>query len=212
MNAFVGGDTKHKQLSRKQINMAKLVQATYQKKRPEVVGNWVRVDDYDSRYGSIYKNQAGEYTLAVRGTKLNFRDIFKDLKIAAGSTSQRDDQLVDSLRRFNQQHPGVKLNVAGHSLGTMLATNALTEVDIPGQKEVYLFNPASSPFQSKEAVSSVEQRKDWNVSYHLNKGDLVSNYFSQQLSTDAIDKDVFYGRYSRSPLGAHGLAQWTEDY
>ena len=210
VNEWVGGETKHKNLSAKQVNMAKLVQGVYKQKRPETIGNWTRIDDLDSRYGSFWKNPAGEYTLAVRGTKLNFRDIWKDIKIAAGSKSQRDDDLVKTLRQFNQLHPGAKLNVAGHSLGTMLATNALKEVEMPGHKDVYLYNP--SPFQSKEAVRDIQENKDWNVQYHLNKSDIVSNYFSQQLSQEEIDRHVFYGKFAKSPLASHGLTQWVESY
>ena len=212
VNEWVAGETKHKDLSSKQINMAKLVQGTYKGKRPEEIGNYTRIDDLDSRYGSFWKNPSGEYVLSVRGTKLNFRDLWKDFKIAAGSKSQRDDDLVKSLRKFHELHPDAKLSVAGHSLGTMLATNALKEVDLPGQKDVYLFNPASSPFQAKEAVRDIQENSDWNVQYHLNKNDIVSNYFSQQLSQEEIDKHVFYGKFSRSPLASHGLAQWVESY
>ena len=212
VNEWVGPSAKHKDLSEKQINMAKLVQGTYKGKRPESIGNFTRIDDLDTRYGSFWKNQAGEYTLSVRGTKLNFRDIWKDIKIAAGSKSQRDDDLVKSLRKFHELHPNAKLNVAGHSLGTMLATNALKEVDLPGQKEVFLYNPASSPFQAKEAVREIHENKDWNVKYHLNRNDLVSNYFGQQLSQEERDEHVFYGKFSRSPLASHGLSQWVESY
>jgi hypothetical protein len=212
VNEWIGPNAKHKNLSQKQINMAKLVQGVYKGKRPEEIGNWVRIDDLDSRYGSFWKNQAGEYTLAVRGTKLNLRDIWADIKIAAGSHSQRDDDLVKSLREFNKMHPGAKLNVAGHSLGTMLATNALKEVDLPGQKEVFLYNPASSPFQSKQAVRDIQENPNWKVKYHLNRNDIVSNYFGQQLSQEERDRHVFYGKFSRSPLNSHFLAQWVESY
>lgn len=212
VNEWVGPEAKHKDLTDKQITMAKLVQGVYKGKRPENIGNWVRIDDLDTRYGSFWKNQAGEYTLAVRGTKLNFRDIFKDIKIAAGSKSQKDDDLVKSLRKFHEFHPNAKLNVAGHSLGTMLATNALKEVDLPGMKDIYLYNPASSPFQAASAVRDIQENEKWNVHYHLNRNDIVSNYFSQQLSQEERDKHVFYGRFSRSPLASHGLSQWVESY
>ena len=210
VNSWIGPEAKHKNLSQKQINMAMLVEGVYKGKRPEEIGNWVRIDDLDTRYGSFWKNPAGEYTLAVRGTKLNLRDLWKDFKIAVGSKSQGDDDLVKSLRKFNEIHPGVKLNVAGHSLGTMLATNALKEVNLPGMKDIYLYNPASSPFQAKEAVRDIQEHTDWNVRYHLNKNDLVSNFFSQQLSQQERDDHVFYGKFSRSPLASHSLGQWTD--
>ena len=60
---------------------AKLVDATYETHRPEMVGSWVRIDDYDSRYGAIWKNPEGKYLLCVRGTKGNLRDIWKDFRI-----------------------------------------------------------------------------------------------------------------------------------
>ena len=209
---FAGGEVPHKELSLHQRTMARLVQAVYKDKRPEEVSSWTRIDDYDSRYGSIFKNARGHYTLAVRGTKLNLRDIYKDAKIAMGSKSQRDSELEKSLRKFHTEHPNVKLNVTGHSLGTMLATNAMKNVSPDTQHDVFLFNPASSPFQSKDAVASVEGKDNWNTNYFLNKSDLVSNYFSQQLSQHEIEQHVFYGKYAKNPLSAHGLAQWVEAY
>ena len=216
VNSFIGGEVEHKKLSLHQRTMARLVQSVYKQKRPEEVGSWTRIDDYDSRYGSIFKNTRGHYTLAVRGTKGNLRDIWKDIKIGFGSKEQRDSDLEKSLEKFHKEHPGSKLNVTSHSLGTMLATNAMKYVK-PEQaseekNDFFLFNPASSPLQSKEAVRSVQDNPTSNVEYFLNKGDIVSNYFSQQLSQEEIEKHVFYGKYSKSPLSSHGLAQWVESY
>ena len=216
VNEFIGGEVKHKQLTLHQRTMARLVRGTYKDKRPEEIGSWTRIDDYDSNYGSIWKNAQGHYTLAVRGTKGNVKDLWKDVKIGLGSKNQRDAQLEKKLAEFHKDHPGVKLNVTGHSLGTMLATNAMKHVksDTPPdtKNDMFLFNPASSPFQAKSAVREIEENKNWNVDYFLNKGDIVSNFFSQQLSQEEIDKHVFYGKYSRSPLASHGIAQWLEAY
>ena len=216
VNSFFGGEVEHKQLSLHQRTMARLVQGVYKNKRPEEIGSWTRIDDYDSNYGSIFKNARGHYTLAVRGTKGNVKDLWKDVKIGFGSKSQRDGDLEKSLAKFHKEHPGAKLNVTGHSLGTMLATNAMKNVKpehAPTEKnDVFLFNPASSPFQSKAAVRDIEENKNWNVDYFLNKSDLVSNFFSQQLSQEEIDTHVFYGKYAKSPLSSHGLAQWTDSY
>ena len=215
VNEFVGGEVEHKKLTLQQRTMAKLVKGTYQDKRPEEIGSWTRIDDYDSNYGSIWKNAQGHYTLSVRGTKGNVKDLWKDVKIGLGSKDQRDKQLEQSLEKFHKEHPGAKLNMVGHSLGTMLGTNAMKHVksEIPAPKnDIYLLNPASSPFQSKSAVRDIQENEDWNTQYFLNKGDLISNYFSQQLDQEEIDKHVFYGKFSRSPLASHGVAQWVESY
>ena len=81
VNEWVGGETPHRKRTAKQIMFAKLVNATYETKRPEEVGIWTRIDDYDSRYGAIWKNPQGQYVLCVRGTKGNLRDIWKDFRI-----------------------------------------------------------------------------------------------------------------------------------
>ena len=44
VNRWIGPEAKHKDLSQKQINMAKLVQGVYKNKRPEFIENWVRID------------------------------------------------------------------------------------------------------------------------------------------------------------------------
>jgi len=211
VNSWVGGEVKHKALSDTQVTMAKLVSATYQDKRLENVGQWTRIDDYDSRYGSIWRNPQGKYVLSVRGTKMNMRDIWKDMKIAAGSGSQRDDQLVKSIRKFNQDHPNARMSVAAHSLGTQLVMNGMKEAPING-RDVYLFNPASSPFQNKKIIRDIIDTPDKNIQFFLNKGDVVSNYFSQNMTQDEIENKVFYGKFSRSPVSSHVLAQWVESY
>ena len=211
VNRWFAGEKEIKPLSHNEKDMAKLLQATYQDKRPENVDDWTRIDDYDSNYGSIWKNPSGQYTLVVRGTKLHFRDIFSDMQIAAGRQSLSDDSLVDSMRKFNKDHPGVNMSVAAHSLGTQLAFNGMLAEKMEGLKDVYFFNPASSPFQDKSAVRDIVD-SSYNVKYFLNTSDVVSNYFSQNMTSDEIDAHVKYGRFARSPLAAHGVAQWVEDY
>jgi hypothetical protein len=211
VNAWVGGETPHRRRSAKQIMLAKLVNATYETDRPEEVGNWTRIDDYDSRYGAIWKNPQGKYVLCVRGTKGNLRDIWKDFRVLMGSTTQHDDELVDSLKKFKHDHPDTRLDVAAHSLGTMLAwnMNKNDELSIPG--DYSFFNPASSPFQDKAAIREVldSERK---VDLFLNKNDAVSNYFSQNLQEKDMSR-VYYAPFSRSPLKSHTLGQWVvEDY
>ena len=207
VNDWFGPEVTHNRLSVRQRNMARLVDATYQVKRPSTMDRYTRVDGYDTNYGSLWKGP-NEYVFAVRGTKFShLKDIFKDLKIMTGSTGQRDDAFEKSYVRFKQEHPHAKLSMAAHSLGTEIAYNALSEDQFKGLQHIMLFNPASSPAQKKEHIRSIIT--DPKVQLFLNKGDVVSNYFSQNLKPDEMHK-VTYGRFSRAPQNAHGLKQWTE--
>ena len=211
VNAWVGGETPHRKRSPRQIMLAKLVDATYETKRPEEVGRWTRIDDYDSRYGAIWKNPQGQYVLCVRGTKGNLRDIWKDFKILMGSTTQNDDELVESLKKFKHDHPDTRLDVAAHSLGTMLAWNANKKDELSIAGDYSFFNPASSPFSGKAPIREIldSERK---VDLFLNKNDAVSNYFSQNLKEKDMDR-VYYAPFSRSPITSHKMGQWVvEDY
>jgi hypothetical protein len=211
INEWFAGEKEIKQLSHYERDMAKLLQATYQKDRPETMGGYTRMDDYDSEYGSIWRGPTGKYVLSVRGSALSWKDIFSDIKIAGGSGSQSDDALVETLRSFNTAHPDNKLSVAAHSLGTMLAYNGL-EATKSNVDDLYLFNPASSPFQDKQIVRDVVENTSYNTKYYLNTGDVVSNYFGQLMTPQEISSSVSYGRYAKSPLASHGLAQWVEEY
>ena len=139
----------------------------------------------------------------MRGTKFShLKDIFADLKIMAGSTSQSDEAFINSYKRFQTEHPNAKL-----SLGTEIAYSAIKSNEYKGLESVYLWNPASSPAQKKSHIRDIITNP--KVQLFLNKGDVVSNYFSQNLKPDEVRK-VTYGRFSRAPQNAHGLAQWTE--
>ena len=123
---------------------------------------------------------------------------------------QNDDELVLSLKKFKQDHPDTRLDVAAHSLGTMLAWNANKNDELSIAGDYSFFNPASSPFQGKAAIREVldSERK---VDLFLNKNDAVSIYFSQNLKEKDMDR-VYYATFSRSPLASHTLGQWIEDY
>jgi hypothetical protein len=131
------------------------------------------------------------------------------MKIAGGSQGQSDDSLIESMKQFNELHPNANLSVAAHSLGTQLAWNGMKAEKMEGVKDLYLFNPASSPFQEKTAVREIAD-SGYNTRYFLNTSDVVSNYFSQQLTPQEIDATVSYGPFSRNPLSAHGLSQWVD--
>ena len=205
VNNFFGPEVTHNRLSVRQRNMARLVDATYKISRPKIMDRYTRVEGYDTNYGALWKGP-NDYVFAVRGTKFShLKDIFKDLKIMTGSTGQSDNEFQKSYKRFKIDHPHSKLSVAAHSLGTEIAYNAIkSDADL---ESVYFYNPASSPAQKRSHIREIISNP--KIQLFLNKGDVVSNYFSQNLKPDEVRK-VTYGRFSRAPQNAHGLAQWTE--
>ena len=198
-------DKPQAKLTKAQHEAAKLVQSTYEKERPESVDGWNRLAEYDTNYGSIWNN-GGEYMLSVRGTKPHFSDLWKDGKILAGSGSQRDKDLEESIKKFVTDHPNVKFDVASHSLGTELSMNFLNEYGFDHVDDIYLYNPASSFAQSEEHVKrNIENEK---VELFLNSNDPVSSYYAQMVDSDS---NVFWGKFQQNPASAHSLAQWVPE-
>lgn len=67
VNQWVAGEKKRTPITGEQKTLAKILQATYKDKRLEEVDGWVRVDNYDTQYGSIWKNPwGGVYSVGPR--------------------------------------------------------------------------------------------------------------------------------------------------
>jgi len=196
---------KQRKLGKEQIDAARLVSASYKKDRPDNVGDWKRMDAYDSEYGSFWQ-KGDDYFLSVRGTKLRFKDLWKDGKLMLGSESQHNEKLEDSIDRFIKEHPSAKFDVAGHSLGTELAMNYLNTIGFNNVDDIYLFNPASSPAQGKDHV--MQNINNSKVELFLNSNDPVSNFYSQNIDHE---KNVYWGEFSANPISSHSLAQWIGD-
>ena len=187
-----------------QKDQAELLSLTYQDKRPDHFENFMRIPEYDTRYGSLYVDTHGQYTFSVRGTKGNLRDIWKDAKLAVGSTQTRDEELVESFRKFKETYPNADVNISGHSLGTELMFQAADEVGMH-VKEFYAFNPASSPAQPTEHIRKNLERK--NAEWFLNSNDVVSKTYLQIAEEEHSD-NIYMGKFLRSPLASHKLGQW----
>ena len=196
---------KHRKLSKDQIEGAKLVSGSYKKDRPDKIDGWTRLDDYDSEYGSFWES-GDDYFLSVRGTKMHFKDLWKDGKIIFGSETQHNEKLEASIDRFIKEHPDVKFSVGAHSLGSELAMNYLNDIGFENVDEIYLYNPASSPAQGTSHVK--ENIDNDKVSLFLNSNDPVSNFYSQNIDHE---DNVFWGEFKMSPLNAHSLSQWYGD-
>lgn len=196
-----------KTLDDEQVDMAELLSGTYQDKRVEHFENFMRIPEFDTRYGSLFVDTHGTYTWSVRGTKGNFRDIFADVKIMAGSTGTRDSELVESFQKFKEKYPNAKPNVAGHSLGTELMFNAADETGL-NVREFFAFNPASSPAMPNSHIRKNLERK--NAEFFLNSNDPVSKTYLQLANQSESDR-VYLGGFLRSPLASHKLGQWVNN-
>ena len=188
---------------------AYLVDLTYgkMKDRPEsALGRFQRMPKYDTDHVSVWKNTlTGEMTVAVRGTKLQASDLLQDLEILLGKTKVESKELDRVLDQLEYDYPRMKYNVAAHSLGTAYVA---TQKEEHGDhfKNVYMFNPASSPAQSDAYEQSLAN--DDMYEWYINHGDLVSNNLLEHMNEQTISDRVQFGDYYYSPFSAHSITQW----
>ena len=203
LGLHAGEDISDRKLTDEEHMYAHLIQQTYEDNRPRSYEGWERLYEYDSKYGTIWRNQNdGRYVVTVRGTKKHLADWWKDAKILAGSSSVQDNDLNDSIKRFVEDHPRQKYDIASHSLGSELVMNGV-EKNSFDPEEIILFNPGSSPFQSKEHIKTHADNPA--VHMFLNKRDPLSSFYSQVLD-DESDKRAVFG--TAHDMSAHSLGQW----
>ena len=202
----LGPEGSHRDLSDEEKDYAQLVEATYQSDRPNSYEEWTRLPAYDSTYGSFWENSVDKRTvLAVRGTeKTSLRDLWKDVKLFAGSESVHDDALNDSVERFVVDFPRRKYDIASHSLGSELIMNGVEQQKFDPE-EILLFSPGSSPFMSKQHLQKHVSNPD--VKIFLNKSDPLSSYYTQVLTDEDLKRVVFSDK-TKNPISAHNLSQW----
>ena len=202
----LGPEGNHRDLTDEEKDYAQLVDATYQSERPESYEEWTRMPAYDTTYGSFWQNTVdNRAVLTVRGTeKTHLKDLWKDVKMFAGSNSVHDDALNDSVKRFVADFPNRKYDISSHSLGSELIMNGVEQQNFDPE-EILLFSPGSSPFMSKEHLQKHIANPD--VKLFLNKSDPLSSYYSQVLTDDDLSRVVFSDK-TKNPLSAHNLSQW----
>ena len=76
-------------------------------------------------------------------------------------------------------------------------------------ENIYLFSPASSPFQSVSSLK--EEANDPRLHFFLNEGDIVASALYQQMNAETVDDPLHIAPYMWSPLAAHGLTQWLPE-
>ena len=209
---ILGGDTvgrwtnprvPEKHMGEEEFDMAQLVDQSYGNR--EDIENYQVIPEYTTNYGVLYRDSHGNYTYAIRGTKAKTKDLWSDAKIMTGKENTMDEELNDSFLKFMEEFPGVKVNVAAHSLGTELALNGADYVNLP-VREFYIFNPASSPAMSKEHIRKELDRP--NAKFFLSQNDVVSKFYNQNLMPNDYDRIYMSPYFYRSPLSSHKLGQW----
>ena len=183
---------------------ARLVNLAYNEvaERPDEFEHWKRQDEFDSDYISVFDNEDGHRFVAVRGTKMNARDLGNDALI--GVTGRPTNLIGEELKRvLDHTEPGRTVDVGGHSLGTSLILTAF-DGDKTLQDRVhqtYLYNPAMSPF-ARNVTQQYES--DDRVRYFMDLLDPVS-------IGDIGEKgpsNVVYRTSYKDPLHSHNLVKW----
>jgi hypothetical protein len=186
---------------------ARLVNLAYNEvaERPDEFEHWKRQDEFDSDYISVFDNEDGHRFVAVRGTKMNARDLGNDALI--GVTGRPRNLIGEELKRvLDHTEPGRTVDVGGHSLGTSLILTAF-DGDKSLQDRVhqtYLYNPAMSPF-ARNVTQQYEA--DDRVRYFMDLLDPVS-------IGDLGEKgpsNVVYRTSFGDPLHSHKLISWGGD-
>ena len=205
VSRWIGPEHPRREVSEHQKEMARLVKQTYPDDREGSSNEWMRQLEYDTDYGSLWKNKFGEHTFSIRGTRLvKLKDIVRDAKIMFGSKHTHDKELTNSMQKFMENNPNTPVNVAMHSLGSELGFNSVDRSGIQ-TKHMYAFAPASSPFMEKEHIIKNLDRP--NVDFFLSANDPISKYYNQNLRPSDND-DVWYGAFYRNPVASHSIDQW----
>ena len=184
---------------------ARLVDQAYkeQEERPDSFEHWTRQPEFDSNYVSVFDNEDGHRFVAVRGTKMNMKDLGEDVLI--GMEGRPQNLVGAELRKvLDHTEPGRTVDVGGHSLGTSLILTAYADDDTLQDRvhQTYLYNPAMSPFSDKNVTQDYES--DDRVRYFI---DLLDPVSVGDLGEKG-PKNVVYRTSYHNPLHSHQLVQW----
>ena len=165
--------------------------------------HWEHQKEFDGNYVTVYDNEDGHRFVAVRGTKMNLKDLGQDLAI--GVQGRPQNLIGAELKHvLDNTEPGRTVDVGGHSLGTSLILTAFDNDDSLQNRvhQTYLYNPAISPFTNKNVTQNYEG--DERVRYFIDLLDPVSIGDIGEMGPT----NVVYRTSYKNPLKAHQLEQW----
>ena len=184
---------------------ARLVNEAYKedKERDSTFEHWDHKKEFDSNYVTVYDNQDGHRFIAVRGTKMNLKDLGEDALI--GIEGRPQNLIGDEIKRvLDNTEPGRTVDIGGHSLGTSLILTAFANDDSLQDRvhQTYLYNPAMSPFAKENVTQDYED--DDRVRYFI---DLLDPVSVGDIGSKG-PKNVVYRTSYHNPLESHKLTQW----
>ena len=192
-------------LTEQDEDYAKLVDATYQDNRPELLEHWRRLVQYDTDYVSAWQNKDNHVLIAVRGTKMNMRDFAQDLSILA--TGSPIDAVSQDIRNIlKNMSPDATVDLGSHSLGTSLALSAYEHDPLIKDRirQTFLYNPAASPVSLQENVTE-KYEGDSTVRYFISLSDPVSTGL---IGTEGPVNVVYRTGNPLHPMREHDVASW----
>lgn len=184
---------------------AKLLDATYQDNRPELLEHWKRMPAFDGEYCAAWVSADGHVLITVRGTKLShLEDLGLDLMIAARGSPL--DTISNDIRRILESVPPDKtVDLAAHSLGSSLALVAFEKHPALYARihQTYLYNAAFSPFVGQNVTEKFE--KDPKVRYFISLSDPVS---IGALGNEGPVNVVYRTGNPLKPMAEHDVGSW----
>ena len=171
--------------------------------RDQTFEHWEQQKEFDTDYVTVYDNEDGHRFIAVRGTKMNMKDLGQDALI--GIAGRPQNLIGKDLRKvLDHTEPGRTVDVGAHSLGTSLVLTAFDGDDTLQNRvhQTYLYNPAMSPFSSKNVTQEYEA--DDRVRYFI---DLLDPVSVGDLGEKGPNNVVYRTSY-HNPLHSHQLTQW----
>ena len=211
---FVGRESS-RNMSKSDKNNADLVGEAYNDvgSRVDSLDGYTRLPEYDTKYSSVWKDQDGNLSVAIRGSK-TFKDfMWQDPGILFhGKPDDRESETIQQyLISIAKDHPDVDLTVNSHSLSGAFVQQAFQSAT-PEEAEwldhyhrINQYNPGASPFVGTDDIK--EFTADPRVYLYLNRTDMVSSTYNAVLP-DNYDR-VTYGQSHYNPLDAHSIGQWS---